>query len=90
MGFFTDWRSHYAVGYAYGMTLSILSDVGAAAKIVALDLWAYEREWQQNLEGENPNDPMSDKQIQEAKAWGLGARKARGVNPPQPSPPYPA
>ena len=71
------------------MTLCVLSDVDALDEIVALDRWAYEREWKQNQEGENPNDPMSDKQIKEAKAWGRGARKARGVNPPF-YPPYPA
>ena len=83
MGFFTDWRSHYTVGYLYGITLCVLSDEKASQKIVALDLWGWEREVEQH-------DPdLTPHQIEEAAAWGLGARKARGVNPPQPSPPYP-
>lgn len=88
MGFFTDWRSHYTVGYLYGMTLSVLSDEKAAQKIVKLDIWGWDREWEQNLKGVNPNDPMSAHQIEEASAWGKGARKARGINPTQPNPPY--
>ena len=89
MGFFTDWRSHYAVGFTYGLTLRLLSKTVAEQKIVELDIWGWEREWEQNLKGENPNDPMSSHQIEEAAAWGKGARAARGLNPPLPVPPYP-
>ena len=88
MGFFSDHRTHYTIGYLYGATLAVLSDEKAAKKIVALDIWAWNREWKQNLEGENPNDPMSSHQVEEAVAWGKGARKSRGINPPYPVPPY--
>lgn len=88
MGFFNSWKSHYFAGWLYGHTLAVFSDEKAAKKIVALDIWGWNREWEQNLAGQNPNDPMSDHQIEEAKAWGKGARKARGVNPPLPTPPY--
>lgn len=90
MGFFSDWRSHYVAGYLYGVTLCVFSDEKASQKIVELDIWAWNREWEQNLEGENPNDPMSPHQIQEAKSWGQGARSARRVNPLLPTPPFPA
>jgi len=84
----TDEALDYAAGFAYGLGLRFLSASKATAKIVALDVWAWDREMAQNLEGENPNFPMSDKQVAEAKAWGAGARKARGLNPPYPVPPY--
>lgn len=83
MGFFTDWRSHYAVGYAYGLTLRVLSKASAEQKIVELDIWGWIREVAQH------DSDLTLHQIEEAKAWGAGARKARGVNPPLPVPPYP-
>jgi len=86
----TDERLHWLAGYARGLTLLFVSSSRAKAAIQSLDLWAWEREWEQNLAGENPNDPMSARQVAEARAWGLGARASRGVNPPFPVPPYPA
>lgn len=88
MGFFNDWRSHYAAGYLYGLTLRAYWPSVAIHKIRELDKWAWEREWKQNLAGQNPNDPMSPHQVEEAKAWGKGARKACRLNPPYPVPPY--
>ena len=81
---------HRLVGIAYGLGLRFRSKQRATAAILALDLWAYNREWEQNLLGENPNDPMSPHQLAEARAWGEGARAARGLNPPFPVPPYPS
>ena len=89
MGFFNNWKSHYAIGFAYGLALRVASKNAAEAEIMDLDIWAWDREWEQNLKGKNPNNPMSEKQVKEARAWGEGARKARGVNPPFPIPPYP-
>ena len=90
MGFFKDWRSHYVVGYAYGLTLKTLklSNDKIEKRIQDLDAWGYKREWEQNLNANNPNDVMSEHQMQEAKAWGKGARKSSGLNPPLPTPPY--
>jgi hypothetical protein len=83
MGFFKDWRSHYVVGFAYGLTLRVLPKVKAEQKIVELDIWSFNREVRQH-------DPdLTPHQIQEAQAWGKGARAARGLNPPLPVPPYP-
>jgi hypothetical protein len=87
-GFFKSWKSHYTAGFLYGVTLRALPKSVAEQEIVELDRWAWAREWKQNQAGQDPNDPMSDRQIKEAVAWGLGARKARGVNPPLPVPPY--
>jgi len=81
------WNHRFA-GFLFGLTLRLRSEAKATELILDLDRWAYEREWIQNWEGENPNDPMSEHQIAEAKAWGLGARAARGIDPPFPSPPY--
>lgn len=89
MGFFRDWRSHYTVGFAYGIALRATPKAYAEKKIIELDHWAWEREWEQNLVSTHPNEIMSAHQQQEARAWGDGARAARGVNPPRPSPPYP-
>lgn len=91
MGFFTDWRSHYVAGYAYGLVLKTLSlsDGALGKRILDLDLRGWEREWKQNLKSKNPNTVMSEHQVQEARAWGQGARKSTGLNPPFPSPPYP-
>ena len=84
MGFFNDWRSHYAVGFAYGLTLRLLSDERAERKIVELDILGWQREVAQH-------DPdLSPHQIEEAAAWGKGARAARNLNLPLPVPPYPA
>lgn len=81
--FFKSWKSHWTVGYLYGLTLCVLPRKKAEKRIVKLDIWGWEREVKQH-------DPdLSPHQIQEAKAWGQGARKARRVNPPLPSPPYP-
>lgn len=83
MGFFKDWRSHFTVGYAYGLTLKLVSKEKAIAKIIELDVWGWNREVAQH-------DPdLTPHQIEEAMAWGAGARAARGVNPPFPVPPYP-
>jgi len=83
MGFFNDWRSHYTVGYAYGLTLRFLSDAKAIQKIVELDIWGWNREVAQH------DSDLSLHQIEEAAAWGKGARSARDLYPPYPVPPYP-
>jgi len=84
MGFFNDWRSHYTVGFAYGVALRFLPDSKAEQKIVELDRWGWAREVAQH-------DPdLTQHQIEEAAAWGKGARAARRLNPPKPVPPYPA
>lgn len=89
MGFFKDWRSHYTAGFLYGLGLRLVREADAEQDILNLDLWGYAREWDQNLRGENPNDSLSSHQLQEAAAWGAGARKGRGIDLSYPSPPYP-
>jgi len=90
MGYFNSWRIHYHVGFIYGLFSRGQSDEQKRIDIQSLDIWGYDREWEQNLKGQNPNDPMSDHQIQEAAAWGAGARRAAGVEDlPYPQPPYP-
>jgi hypothetical protein len=88
MGFFNSWKSHYTVGYAYGLTLRTLSKSNIEKKILDLDLWGWDREWKQNLKSNSPHDVMSEHKMQEARAWGQGARKSSGLNPPFPVPPY--
>lgn len=84
MSYFNSWKIHFHAGYLYGLTLHFDWDSVAIHKIRELDKWAWQREWEQNLKGKNPNNPMSEHQIKEASAWGAGARKARGLNPPYP------
>ena len=83
-----DERLHYLAGWIKGFFWRFKSEAKTLEKIRELDIWAWEREWEQNLAGQNPNDPMSDHQVSEAKAWGKGARDATGLNPPYPVPPY--
>jgi len=83
MGFFNDWRSHYTAGFAYGLLLRALSDTAAEKKIVNLYIWGWEREVAQH-------DPdLTPHQIEEARAWGDGASKARRLSVGLPTPPYP-
>jgi hypothetical protein len=86
MGFFNSWKSHYFTGYVYGLLLRFEGDENTRESILALDQWAYEREWAQNQAGQNPNDPMSPHQMEEAAAWGAGARAATKIT----DLPYPA
>ncbi len=88
MGFFKSWRSHYFAGWLYGVTMARESVAERKVAIWNLDLWAYNREWQQNLKANHPNAKLSEHQTREAMAWGAGARAAAGVFPPYPSPPY--
>lgn len=82
--FFRDWRSHYTVGYAYGLTLLVLPKTKVEQKIVKLDIWGWNREVAQH------DDTLTEHQQQEAAAWGAGARKATGlINLSYPHPPYP-
>lgn len=84
MGFFTSYKSHYTAGFAYGLTLRLLPKRAAKAKIVELYKWGFAREVAQH-------DPdLNEHQLKEARAWGEGASKARGVDVPLPVPPYPA
>ena len=49
------------------------------ARIREIDQDAFDREWRQNLAGENPNPTLSRKQLDEAIAWGNGARTCLGI-----------
>ena len=83
MSFFNDWRSHYTAGFLYGVSLRIVSRSAAEQKIIELDLWAWNREVEQH-------DPeLTPHQIEEAMAWGRGARRGLGLSLPFPVPPYP-
>ena len=84
----TDERLHWLVGFLRGLVWRLLSDESATRKIRELDVWAWNREWAQNLISDSPNERMSKHQLGEARAWGRGARFSRGLNPPFPSPPY--
>ena len=88
MSFFTDWRSHYTVGYVIGLSLFTLGSAERSKVIDRLDRWAWAREWKQNRASNTPNPVMSKKQQKEAAAWGAGARAATGSDDPYPSPPY--
>ena len=46
-----------------------------------IDMFGIEREWKQNLKGTTPNEFLSDHQLDEAEAWGKGARKVLGFDP---------
>jgi len=75
---------HRLAGFGYGLTLRVLPKAKAEQKIVKLDIWGWNREVAQHDPELNPH------QIGEARAWGEGARLARGLNPPYPVPPYPS
>jgi len=75
--------NHWLAGYGYGLGLRFVSRVKAEAAIVRLDLWGWAREVTQH------DSDLSPHQRAEARAWGEGARFARGLNPPLPKPPYP-
>ena len=89
VSWFSDYRSHYFVGFLRGLMLRGRRDIDARTEIMRLDQWAYYREWRQNLKGKNVNEVLSDRQLREAKSWGAGARVAAGIKEPYPSPPYP-
>jgi hypothetical protein len=90
VSFFTDWRSHYTAGLLYGLRLRVIADPWERrSRLRSFDLWAFDREWRQNLAGKHPNAELSAKQLREATAWGAGARRAAGFDEPYPSPPYP-
>jgi len=89
VSWFTSYRSHYFVGFLRGLTLRGRQDIDARAEIVKLDLWAFDREWRQNLAGKHPDPQLSARQLREAAAWGAGARYAVDLNVPYPTPPYP-
>lgn len=81
---------HAAGGAVKALPFAGLSKDLRRARLFQIDVAGWEREWKQNLAGENPNDPMSPHQIAEAKAWGVGARRVlRLEGQPYPSPPYP-
>ena len=71
---------HWLGGFAKAAPYRLLSNEMKVARVLVIDQWAFDREWEQNLGGQNPNDPMSNHQIEEAKAWGKGARCALGVD----------
>jgi hypothetical protein len=73
--------SHYAAGYALGLVWRFAPTFWRVAQADRLDRWGYDREWKQNLAGQNPNDPMSTHQLAEAFAWGNGFRRASGLPP---------
>lgn len=89
MSFFTDWRSHYAVGFLLGIAMRGLSPELRSGAIQDLDRWGWRRELKQKAKSNTPDDPVSAKQQREAAAWGAGARQATGLAVPYPSPPYP-
>ena len=74
---------HRAYGFAYGLALRLLPWEAAARAIMRLDLWAWRRELEQH------GGEMTPHGLAEARAWGEGARRARGIPIQWPSPPYP-
>ena len=92
MSWFTDYRSHYFVGYLKGLALRSNGKAEQRAAILKTDKDAWAREWAQNLKANHPNVVMSDHQQKEARAWGAGERAALGItlaDLPYPTRPYP-
>lgn len=84
MAYFKSWRFHRDLGWLLGLGLRLSPRHVAEKRIVALDLWAYNREWAQNMANKSPKKELSAHQREEAEAWGQGARKSSGLNPPLP------
>ena len=84
-----DEQLHYWGGFFLALPYRFLGQDFRDLRVYDIDIWAFNREWRQNLKGKNPNYPMSNAQLNEAKAWGKGARAALRVGTPYPSPPYP-
>ena len=92
MSWFTDYRSHYFVGYLKGLALRSNGPEVQRSAILRTDEWAWGREWAQNRKSNTPNPVMSAHQQKEARAWGAGMRSALGItlaDLPYPSPPFP-
>ena len=79
-------KLHFVAGFGIGLTLRFLPRAAAERKINELDIFGWNRELRQHP----GDDVLTPHQIAEARAWGEGARRSRGLNPPFPSPPYPA
>jgi len=85
-----DQQLHFLGGFAKASWRRCFTAKFSTTIIHEIDVWAFDREWAQNLKGKNPNYPMSAHQLAEARAWGKGARFALGLDEPYPSPPYPS
>lgn len=83
----TDERLHYLGGCAKALPFRFCSRARRMERVRQIDLFGFWREWDQNLAGENPNIPMSSKQMAEARAWGDGARAVLGFRLLEPSRP---
>jgi len=82
----TDERLHYIGGYLKALPWRFVRGVPRQIdRIREIDQWAFDREWQQNLAGEDVNETLSEHQLREAMAWGHGARAALCVFPYWPS-----
>lgn len=80
-----DERLHWLGGFIKMLPYLGVGRFQKFAVIADLDRWAFNREWEQNLAGQNPNPLLSDKQLREAKAWGKGGRWALRCWPAYPS-----
>ena len=80
-----DETLHYLGGFTKAAWRRCFTSKFSTTIIYEIDVWAFNREWAQNLAGQHPNDPMSQHQIDEAGAWGAGARQALGIDPPRPA-----
>jgi len=79
-----DEALHFLGGYMKALPWRIASPGAREQRIFTIDLYGWSREVAQH-------DPeLTEHQISEARAWGRGARACLGVDPPYPSPPYPA
>ena len=76
---------HALGGAAMALPWALLPRSTRRGRLFWIDLWAWEREVAQH-------DPdLTPHQIEEAKAWGVGARRVlRLKGEPYPSLPYPA
>ena len=80
---FDEWL-HFLGGYFKALPWRIAAVGVRHQRVHDVDLYGWAREVAQH-------DPdLNEHQVREAKAWGRGARACLGVDPPYPSPPYPA
>lgn len=74
---------HYLGGYAMALPWRLCRRAARVARVDEIDRYGWAREVEQHDEVLTPH------QVEEARAWGRGARAALGVDPPWPVPPYP-
>jgi len=81
----TDERLHFLGGFAMALPYAFSSAAIRFRELRRIYVYGWDREVAQH-------DPdLSEHQIREARAWGLGAaRPLRLVGTPAPMPPYPA